>query len=229
MADSKLAAAIYWLGWLNLAKTVGLLILVSGLTTALVAEIVSRPFQRTVDAAREEERLRHAGEVLRLEQEAQLAKASVANLTARTREAELALEKIRAPRLIGEEQKAELVKRLRPFAGIHFDLAIRPEPEPQAFAEQVASVLQAAGWIRQAKQNAGSLFIKIPGKPNAAIATGFLGLGAEIDTSRSADWGSTLTSLVDAFTDEGFVMRSNIATDGTAPPDAIHLFIGSKP
>lgn len=229
MADSKLAAAIYWLGWLNLAKTLGLLILVSGLTTALVAEIVSRPFQRTVDAAREEERLRHAGEVLRLEQEAQLAKASVANLTARTREAELALEKIRAPRLIGEEQKAELVKRLRPFAGIHFDLAIRPEPEPQAFAEQVASVLQAAGWIRQAKQNAGSLFIKIPGKPNAAIATGFLGLGAEIDTSRSADWGSTLTSLVDAFTDEGFVMRSNIATDGTAPPDAIHLFIGSKP
>lgn len=229
MAEPKLAAAIYWLGWLNLAKTAGLLIVVAGLTTALVAEIVGRPFQRTIDAARDEERLKHQGEVLRLEQEAQLAKASVASLTARTREAELALEKIRAPRLIDEDQKTRLVKRLRAFSGIHFDLAIRPEPEPQAFAEQVASVLQAAGWIRQAKQNAGSLFIKIPGKPNAAIATGFLGLGAEIDTSRSADWEGTLASLVDAFTDEGFAMRSNVATDGTAPPDAIHLFIGSKP
>jgi len=229
MAETKLAAAIYWLGWLNLAKTAGFLVVVAGLTTALVAEIVGRPFQRTVDAAREDERQKSAVEVARLEQEAQLAKASLANLTARTREAELQLEKIRAPRLIDEDQRARIVKRLKPFSGIHFDLAIRPEPEPQAFAEQVAATLQAAGWIRQAKQNTGSLVIKIPGKPNAAIATGFLGLGAEIDASRSNEWGNILASLVDGFTDEGFPMRGNVASDGTAPPDGIHVFIGSKP
>jgi hypothetical protein len=229
MAESKLATAIYWLGWLNLAKTAGFLIVVAGLTTALVAEIVGRPFQRTVDTAREEERLNYAGEAARLEHEALLAKASMASLTARAREAELELEKMRAPRLIDEDQKARIVKRLKTFAGTHFDLAIRPEPEPQAFAEQVAATLQAAGWIRQAKQNAGSLVIRISGKPNAAIATGFFGLGAEIDTSRSSEWGSILASLSDGFSDEGFPMRSNIASDGTAPPDAIHLFIGSKP
>jgi hypothetical protein len=229
MAESKLATAIYWLGWLNLAKTAGFLIVVAGLTTALIAEIVGRPFQRTVDTAREEERLNYAGEAARLEQEALLAKASMASLTARAREAELELEKMRAPRLIDEDQKARIVKRLKTFAGTHFDLAIRPEPEPQAFAEQVAATLQAAGWIRQAKQNAGSLVIRISGKPNAAIATGFFGLGAEIDTSRSSEWGSILASLSDGFSDEGFPMRSNIASDGSAPPDAIHLFIGSKP
>jgi hypothetical protein len=229
MAESKLTAAIYWLGWLNLARTAGFLIVVAGLTTALVAEIVGRPFQRTVDDARDEEHLKYAGEISRLEHEAQLAKASVASLNARTREAELQLEKMRAPRLIDEDQKARIVRRLKAFAGIHFDLAIRPEPEPQAFAEQVATILQAAGWIRQAKQNSGSLVIKIAGKPNAAIATGFVGLGAEIDTSRSSEWGSTLTSLADGFTDEGFPMRSNVASDGSAPPDAIHVFIGSKP
>ena len=229
MVESKLAAAIYWLGWLNLAKTAGFLIVVAGLTTALVAEIVGRPFQRTVDTAREEERLKYAGEVIRLEHEAQLAKASIANMSARTREAELQLEKMRAPRLLEEDQKARIVKRLKAFAGTHFDLAIRPESEPQAFAEQIAATLQAAGWIRQAKQNAGSLVIKIPGKPNAAIATGFLGLGAEIDTSRANEWGNILASLADGFTDEGFPMRSNVASDGTAPPDAVHVFIGSKP
>jgi hypothetical protein len=111
---------------------------------------------------------------------------------------------------------------------MRFDLAIRPEAEPQAFAEQVAATLQGAGWVRQAKQNAGSLVLRIPGKPNAAIAAGFLGLGAEIDTSRSNDWGSVLGALVDAFSDRGFPMRGNIAADGSAPPDAIHLFIGSK-
>ena len=229
MAEPKLTAAFYWLGWLNLAKTAGFLIVVAGLTTALVAEIVGRPFQRTVDAARDEERLKYLGEVARLEQEAQLAKASAANMTARTREAELQLEKMRAPRLIDEDQKARIVRRLKTFAGIHFDLAIRPEAEPQAFAEQVAAALQAAGWIRQAKQNTGSLVIKIPGKPSAAIATGFVGLGAEIDTSRAGEWGNVLASLVDGFTDEGFPMRSNVASDGTAPPDGIHVFVGSKP
>jgi hypothetical protein len=229
MAEQKLAAAIYWLGWINLAKTLGFLVVVGGLTAALVAEIVGRPLQRTVDAAREEERQKHTTELTRLELEAQLARASMANMTARTREAELQLEKIRAPRLIDEDQKTRIVKRLKTFSGTHFDLAIRPEPEPQAFAEQIAATLQAAGWIRQAKQNTGSLVIKIPGKPNAAIATGFLGLGAEIDTSRSAEWGNILVSLCDGFTDEGFTMRSNVASDGTAPPDAIHVFIGSKP
>src|ERR1700761_1117944 len=229
MTEPKLATAMYWLGWLKLARTAGLLIVVAGLTTALVAEIVGRPFQRIVDTARDEERLRYAGEVSRLEQEAQLARASVASLTARTREAELALEKMRAPRLIDEEQKARLVKRFKMFNGIHFDLAIRPEPEPQAFAEQIAATLQAAGWIRQAKQNAGSQVIKIAGKPNAAIAANFVGLGAEIDTSRSADWGSIVASLGAGFSEEGFPIRSNVALDGTAPPDAIHLFIGSKP
>ena len=229
MAEPKLATAIYWLGWINLARTLGFMVVVFGLTTALIAEIVSRPFQRTLDEARDEERLKSSSEVARLELEAQLARASVASLTARAREAELQLEKMRAPRLIDEDQKARLVKRLKSFSGTHFDLAIRPEPEPQAFAEQVASTLQAAGWIRQAKQNTGSLVIKIPGKPNAGIATGFLGLGAEIDTSRSNEWGNMLASLVDGFSEEGFPMRSNVASDGSAPPDGIHLFIGSKP
>jgi hypothetical protein len=135
-------------------------------------------------------------------------RAAVVSATARAREAELALEKIKAPRLIGKEQRERIIKRPKLYSGGRFDLAIRPDFEPQAFAEQLAATLQAAGWIRQAKQNAGSLVITIPGKPNAAIATGFAGLGAEIDTSRSSEWGDVLVSLVSAFSDEGFLTRS---------------------
>jgi hypothetical protein len=228
MAEQKLDAAIYWLSWINLAKTVGFVLVAIGLTSTLVAEMVGRPFQRVVDSAREDEQKRHASELARLEVEAQLARAAFASSTARAKEAELALERIKAPRVIDEEQRHQIVRRLKTFAGIHFDLAIRPEPEPQAFAEQIAAVLQAAGWIRVAKQNAGSLAITIPGKPNAAVAAAFVGLGAEIDGSRAAEWGSPMSALVNALTDQGFAFRSNVATDGTAPPDAIHLFIGSK-
>jgi len=147
----------------------------------------------------------------------------------RALDAELALEKIKAPRLIGEEQRQRIIKKLRSFSGMRFDFAVRPDPEPQSFTEQLAATLQASGWIRQAKQNAGSLVITIPGKPPAAIATGFSGLGAEIDNSRVSEWGEVLASLVGAFSAEGFPMRSNVASDGTAPPDAIHIFVGSKP
>jgi hypothetical protein len=229
MPEPRLDAALLWLSWINLAKTAGIILVAIGLVMGLVAELVSRPVQRTIDGARGDERQKLASEIARLELEAQLAKAAVANATSRTKEAELALEKLKAPRLVEEEQRQRIVKRLKAFTGMRFDLAIRPEPEPQALAEQIAATLQAAGWIRQAKQNAGSLVITIPGKPNAAIATGFIGLGAEIDRSRTSEWGSTLTALVDAFTDEGFVMRSNVATDGSAPPDGIHIFVGSKP
>jgi hypothetical protein len=229
MAESEIETAVYWLWWINVAKTAGAFLVAAGVAAEFLGEFASRPLQRTLEIARKEEALKLSTEAARFELEGQLARAAVSSATARAREAELALERIKAPRLIAEEQRQRIIKKLTPYAAMRFDLAIRPEPEPQSFAEQLAATLQAAGWQRQAKQNAGSLVITIPGKPPAAIATGFMGLGAEIDASRASQWGDVLASLVGAFSDEGFSMRSNAASDGTAPPDAIHIFVGSKP
>jgi hypothetical protein len=229
MAEQELAAAVHWLWWINVAKIAGVCLVIAGVATEFVSEFVSRPLERKIEAARSDEVLRLTNDTARLETESQLARAAVASATARAREAELALEKIRAPRLIEEEQKQRMIRKLRAFSGIHFDFAVRPEPEPQAFMEQIAALLQASGWIRQAKQNSGSLVVTIPGKPSAAIATGFMGLGAEIDKSRASEWTEVLGSLTDSFSAEGFPMRSNIAADGSAPPDGIHIFVGNKP
>ena len=207
----------------------GLFLVAVGVAAEFIGEFASRPFERTIEMAREDQALKVTHETARLEAEAQLARAALANATARALDAELALEKIKAPRVIGEEQRQRIIEKLKPFSGMHFDFAVRPDPEPQAFVEQLAATLQASGWIRQAKQNASSLVITIPGKPPAAIATGFTGLGAEIDGSRVSEWSKALAALVDSFSAEGFPMRSNVATDGTAPPDAIHIFVGTKP
>jgi hypothetical protein len=229
MAESEIEAAVHWLWWINAAKTAGIFLVAIGVAAEFIGEFASRPLERTLEMARKDRELRLSSDTARFEAEAQLARAAVASATARAREAELALEKIKAPRLIGEEQRERIIKRLKPYSGGRFDLAIRPDFEPQAFAEQLAATLQAAGWIRQAKQSAGSLVITIPGKPSAAIATGFNGLGAEIDTSRASEWNEALSALVGAFSDEGFPMRSNVAADGSASPDALHIFVGTKP
>jgi hypothetical protein len=229
MAEPEIEAAVYWLWWINAAKTAGVFLVAVGVAAEFIGEFASRPFERTIETARKDQASKLQHETARLEAEAQLARAATANATARALDAELALEKIKAPRLIGEEQRQRIIKKLRPFSGMRFDFAVRPDPEPQSFTEQLAATLQASGWIRQAKQNAGSLVITIPGEPPAAIATGFSGLGAEIDNSRVSEWDDVLASLVGAFSDEGFPMRSNVASDGTAPPDAIHIFVGSKP
>jgi hypothetical protein len=229
MAESEIETAVYWLWWINMAKTAGIFLVAVGFAAEFIGEFASRPFDRKLEMVRKDQALKLSNDTARLETESLLARAAVASATARARDAELALEKIKAPRLIGEDQRERIIKKLKPYSGIRFDLAIRPDLESQAFAEQLAATLQAAGWIRQAKQNAGSLVITIPGKPNAAIATGFNGLGAEIDKTRASEWNDVLTGLVGAFSDEGFLMRSNVAADGSAPPDSIHIFVGTKP
>jgi len=229
MAEPEIGATMAWLWWINAAKTAGIVLVVVGVVAVFVAEFVSRPLLRTIESTREERLARLSNDTARLELEAQLMRSAVANATARARDAELSLEKIKAPRLIAEEQRQRIIDQLKPFSRMRFDFAVHPDPESQAFTEQIAATLQAAGWIRQAKSNAGSLVITIPGKPPAAIATGFIGLGAEIDNSRVSEWSRALDALVGAFSAEGFAMRSNAATDGTAPPDAIHIFVGTKP
>ncbi len=140
-----------------------------GVAAEFIGEFASRPLERTIERARKEQTLKLSNDTARLEVETQLARAAVANATARALDVELALEKIKAPRLIGEEQRQRIIEKLKPFSGMRFDFAVRPDPEPQAFTEQLAATLQASGWIRQAKQNAGSLVITIPGKPQAAM------------------------------------------------------------
>jgi hypothetical protein len=229
MVEPDLQAAIFWLWWMNAAKTAGAILVAIGVVVAFMGEFASRPFERTIRIAREDEALKWTNETARLEAEARLARAATANATARALEAEVALEKLKAPRTIAEEQRQRIIRAIKPFSGMHFDFAVRPDPEPESFMEQLAATLQAAGWIRQAKQNAGSPVVAIPGKPNAAITTDFIGLGAEIDSTRTPNWSEALAALVNSLSAEGFHMRSNVASDGTAPPDAIHIFVGPKP
>lgn len=190
---------------------------------------------------RERERAnQHAGELAnetaRLSMEAERAKASIAAADARAAEAsvvasraQLALEQFRAPRVLTQEQMQALVTSCRPFAGIPFDFAVNPTPEPQALMGQISEALRAAGWIWVARENTHGLAITSTGNPQSGINISFVGLGVELDVSKNAEWGAAVVALTRPIAMAGIAVRVNIANDDSAPPNAVHIFIGVKP
>lgn len=68
-----------------------------------------------------------------------------AEANARAAEAQLALEKFKAPRRLTADQKVELIERMRPFSGSNFAMA-GAGAESIDFAMDISEPLKQAGW-----------------------------------------------------------------------------------
>lgn len=156
------------------------------------------------------------------------AEAKAAMASQKAAEAELALETFKQPRRLTATEITSGVDALWPFAGTPFDLGVNPSPEPQALMGQIASMLESAGWVWVKPANMGSLFVDTPHKPGAKLMTGFVGLGVEIDQSKAAEWTMAEAALVIVLRALVPGMKANIAMDGSAAPNAIHIYVGTK-
>jgi hypothetical protein len=139
----------------------------------------------------------------------------------------LALEKFRAARTLNP-LPAGVVEQLKAFAGTPFDFGVSPTPEPQALMMQIGSLLESAGWQWVTPEKLGSIDINVTGRPPANIMTGFVGLGLEIDQSKVPSWRSALLALAAVLRQAVPDTKANIAIDGSAPPNAVHIYVGSK-
>jgi hypothetical protein len=50
----------------------------------------------------------------------------------------------------------------------------------------------------------------------------------EIDISKEKEWTGAVLALGTAFSAEGIQPKMNKANDGSASPDAVHLYFGTK-
>jgi hypothetical protein len=105
-----------------------------------------------------------------------------------------------------------------------FDFTVNPSPEVLAFEDRISDTLQKAGWKRVPYP--GANIVSGTGENTARIVISSLQLGFEIDASKYGQWRSALGALGTAFA--AFKPRINIATDGSAPDNAIHIFVGAK-
>jgi hypothetical protein len=79
--------------------------------------------------------------------ESDTAKKGAAEANARALEAQLALEKFKAPRVLTDEEIQVIAEKLKSFSGQEFQIITYWEmQEPLAFANQIYAALDRAGW-----------------------------------------------------------------------------------
>lgn len=155
------------------------------------------------------------------------ANARAAEANARALEAQAALERFKAPRKLEGSQIERFKAAVAGFPGTPFDIMVNLESEPQGFAAQIGELLESVEWVWKDRNNTPGLAINI-GKHQAGMLNGGPALGIEIDSSKDKDWAGAVLALGGAFLVEGIQPVMNKANDGSASPDAVHLYFGSK-
>jgi len=135
----------------------------------------------------------------------------------------IALETRLAPRLIKDPEG--MVKKLKPFPGIPFDIGIQPVDETLGFLDQLIPVLTKAGWVWRPTTRPGTPF-NAPGLPKMLDIIMRGGIQIRIAPSRDAEWGPAVTVLGKALGAEGFLVDDR-AMDGVTD-EVVHINIGTK-
>jgi len=154
------------------------------------------------------------------------ANARAAEATRKATESQLALEKYRSPRTLDALQVARVKKAVERFAGTPFDVSVTLESEPQGFGAQIGTLLESAGWVWKNRNNTPGIAINLG--PHQAGMVNMSGMGIEIDVSKTAEWQEAVLNLGNALLVEGIQLIMNRATDNSASPDAVHIYVGSK-
>lgn len=181
-------------------------------------------------ALNEKETTRAIAESDKAKEGAALANERAAEANARALEAQLALEKYKTPRSLSSEQQARITAKMKAFAGTPFDFLIQADPEPIGLMEQIGTALSASGLVWEPWRSGvyGTPVFNPPGLPQTGIiATS--GLMIQIDNSKAPQWGAAVVALKDALLAEGVEAEARGITDGSDPPNAIHIYIGRKP
>jgi vacuolar-type H+-ATPase subunit H len=158
--------------------------------------------------------------------------ADAASANARALEAQLALEKFKAPRWISDEQQKLLVSRLSRFQGVLVDVWLLHAPSQDAapFAQRLLSVLATSQW------KANGVFNLMGG----ATATGVIIVMRENPSPNDKDAAVTLLNelksagiaadLQKGVTDSPVeTLGAFVGPNASNPPSNLWVAIGSKP
>ena|SRR5690242_14198526 len=139
---------------------------------------------------------------------------------ARAVEANLALEKYKAPRTLSIEQRQRITDKLKQYAGQTFSLNVYNDPEAVALLQVVRGTLTAAGWI-EIRSQIGDVQIG-----NAGMVTE-IAVKCEVPQNAGPILIERVKALDAALNDEGIASlpRHNIQLKD---PDAINVVVGRK-
>jgi hypothetical protein len=201
-----------------------------------VTEVVSHRYSEREDelAAIEQEATKktHEDEIARLHVEssrlaadAETARAQIAEANARALEAQLALEKFKAPRSLNSEQRENLIADLTRFAGQKFSgIVAGGIPDASKFWSELVATLTAAKWqlLPPAGDAAGNPPAGIPINPNVGVIIA-LPLGEE------GTCGPPAIALATGLSNAGIAATAIRSANPQNRNGVIVIAIGSKP
>lgn len=226
-------SVFFWANWaLVLALALGVvatyLIVVSGNTKEAFAKIEAHEAEvRDKEAS---ERIAQLGkDAAQLSADAEASKAEIAKANARAAEAQLALERFKAPRRIEVYNIPEIDQAVAPFAGTKIDIMVLAEgPEASALGTQIGNILfaPAAGWTGRVFSWTGG------GSATGVLVAPKPGSNAEVMRSASALVGALNNTGISASVFEwpgSWEQFGGFTAGATAPDAAMRIVIGAKP
>jgi hypothetical protein len=189
-----------------------------------------------------DERIAHLNNAAaKLSAEAQIARAEIAKANeraadansrasvadARALEAQLALERFKAPRKLLDDQQMRISEKLKRFSGQQFILSVSTDQDSLKLVRVLASVLKNAGWVLQ-PSSSGVLLPDIPAGISAAVEEG---VRVQIAPQKSSDdnFVRIASAVAIALTLEGIEANVTQNLELNATPDAIQIRVGTKP
>jgi hypothetical protein len=165
----------------------------------------------------------------------EIAKANrgAAEANARAVEAQLALEKFKAPRELTPEQQARITFAALPFKGTRFDMAVIPnDPEAIVLVGKIAGPLRAAGWEWVEFNHPNGPFMNVyswPDLPNVGQFSA-VGVSIQLNSDHADEFQNVANELSKVLTAVGFDATVTVAdVPGIPNHDTLHILVGKKP
>lgn len=162
------------------------------------------------------------------ELQAEKLKATVANADGRVAETYRELSELTTPRALTPDVRAMIADKMKPFAGIQFDVALNPDTETQTFLLQLEDVLAAAGW--KEIDWAGAKPTLTRNKHSLAGVVALSGVVIQMRVDQVAKLSSAANALAAALQLEGISASAELGQgikDENAA--ALHILVGNKP
>jgi hypothetical protein len=155
---------------------------------------------------------------------------AIAEANARTKEAELALAKFRAPRVITENQRRTLIEKLQPFTGTPYDTGMGENDEEQEdFMGQFDGVLRDAGWqfVNWSSGLLGERLILRPQRGRSG-PVGVKNVSLQMHASYEAQLKPAANALVAALQEIGVDAQIDVFNIHNINDSVLHVLVGRK-
>jgi len=161
--------------------------------------------------------------------DAATAGAQIAEANARSLEAQTALAKFKAPRVLIAGQQLNVTAKIARFAGQKFDMGVNAgEPEAGYLLDAIEAAMNHAGW-QQIDWKGGDIVYTRPDHRVVGIVS-MIGVFAQMDRDKVSEFGDAAVALIEALKAEGIEAKAEPGSGTHAEnKDAIHIIIGKKP